>query len=304
VVQKPLELEQYVTETLLSEDPKAKIIRDALQEAEMLKGAPVALWNYIEDSYVDIVNASPEKQSELAGILVMNIALMFVGAGELKLIKGIDDMMSKTWKILAEAEVKDTKPSIGGLDRSKVDPIPETKGTGEVNAFSRTVNIDNRDLIEHLVDGHGIGRGSRPSVKGAHNLDSFYKTIDAEASKYDLTRFDFIIGEPKPHPTVGGIYEIKYRIPSLETDYVNGGTKLKLDSNGDVVYKTAQRPKTVYATPITNEDIVKWGQEAVNGAEKAGIHAVEGINRGVAENGLKFEWLVVNGKINSIYPVF
>ncbi|MMZ62782.1 hypothetical protein D1872_250030 [compost metagenome] len=155
-----------------------------------------------------------------------------------------------------------------------------------------------------MVDGHGIGRGSRPSVKGAHNLDSFYKTIDAEASKYDLTRSDFIIGEPKPHPTVKGIYEIKYRIPSLETDYVNGGTKLKLDSNEDVVYKTAQRPKTVYGPPITNEDIVKWGQEAVIGAEKAGIHAVEGVNRGVAENGLKFEWLVVNGKINSIYPVF
>ncbi len=178
------------------------------------------------------------------------------------------------------------------------------EGTGEVNTLSRTVNIDNRDLIEHLVDGHGIGRGSKPSVKGAHNLDSFYKTIDAEAAKYDLTRSDFIIGKPKTHPTVESIYEIKYRIPSLETDYVNGGTKLKLDSNGDVVYKTAQRPKTVYGPPITNEDIVKWGQEAVNGAEKAGIHAVEGVNRGVAENGLKFEWLVLNGKINSIYPVF
>ncbi|WP_429369693.1 hypothetical protein [Paenibacillus sp. DS2015] len=93
-----------------------------------------------------------------------------------------------------------------------------------------TVNIDNGVLIEHLVDGHGIGRGSKPSVKGAHNLDSFNKTIDEEASKYGLTRSDFIIGDPKPHPQIEGIYEVNYRIPSLETDYVNGGLKLKLNS--------------------------------------------------------------------------
>jgi len=175
VVQKPLELEQYVTETLLSEDPKAKIIRDALQEAEMLKGAPAALWNYIEDSYVDIVNASPEKQSELAGILVMNIALMFVGAGELKLIKGIDDMMSKTWKILAEAEVKDTKPSIGGLDRSKVDPIPETKGTGHPNGTPNPTHNANGDRIDNV---------DVPKVKEPSSVSEFMRQEDLAFDMY------------------------------------------------------------------------------------------------------------------------
>lgn len=65
-----------------------------------------------------------------------------------------------------------------------------------------------------------------------------------------------------------------------------------------------QRPKTVYGPPITNEDIVKWGKEAITGSENGGISTVEGVNRGVADNGLKFEWLVVEGEINSIYPVF
>ncbi|GGA17438.1 hypothetical protein GCM10008018_72100 [Paenibacillus marchantiophytorum] len=178
-----------------------------------------------------------------------------------------------------------------------------TEGTGKGNTLSSTVNIDNGELIEHLVDGHGIGRGSKPSVKGAHNLDSFNKTIDEEASKYGLTRSDFIIGDPKPHPQIEGIYEVNYRIPSLETDYVNRGLKLKLNSDGTVVYKTVINPKTVYGPPITTDDIIKWGKEAIEGVEKAGKPIIEGRNIGVAENGLKFEWLIVDGKINSIYPV-
>ncbi|MFC7677608.1 WXG100 family type VII secretion target [Paenibacillus sp. GCM10028914] len=180
----------------------------------------------------------------------------------------------------------------------------KAEGPSNGNALSTTVNSDNTELMEHLVDGHGIGRKGKPSVKGAHNLDSFYKIIDEEAASYGLNRSDFIIGDPKPHPQIEGLFEIKYRIPSLETDYVNGGTKLKLDNDGVVVYKAVQRPKTVYGPPITNEEIVRWSQEAVNGVEKAGTSMVEGVNRGVALNGLKFEWLIVDGKINSIYPVF
>ncbi|AKG33341.1 contractile injection system protein, VgrG/Pvc8 family [Paenibacillus durus] len=180
----------------------------------------------------------------------------------------------------------------------------EGTGNNELNIFSETVNMNNRELMEHLIDGHGIGRGSKPSVKGAHYLESFYRTIDEEAAKYGLSRSDFIIGEPKRHPRIDGIYEIYYRIPSLETDYVNGGLKLKLDADGNVVYKNVRDPKTVFGPPITPEDIVKWGQEVVKNAEKSGLSMVEGRNSGVAENGLRFDWLVVNGKIISIYPVF
>ncbi|NEU60516.1 CdiA family toxin C-terminal domain-containing protein [Paenibacillus sp. ALJ109b] len=158
-------------------------------------------------------------------------------------------------------------------------------------------------MFEHLTEGHGIGRGRNVSVKGAHNINGFYKTIDAEAEKYGLSRSDFIIGEPKPHPKVTGVYEIRYRIPSLETDYVNGGLKLKLDANGNIMYKEVKNPKTVYGPPITDDDILKWGQEAVKNVEKAGIPMQEGINQGATSNGLLFEWRLKDGKIDSIYPI-
>ncbi|BFH60404.1 CdiA family toxin C-terminal domain-containing protein [Paenibacillus azoreducens] len=118
--------------------------------------------------------------------------------------------------------------------------------TGTGKGLSETISRDNKDLFEHLTDGHGIGRGRNVSVKGAHNISGFYKTIDTEAEKYGLSRSDYIIGEPKPHPNVKGVYEIRYRIPSLETDYVNGGLKLKIDADGNVVYKETQKLYTVH----------------------------------------------------------
>lgn len=55
---------------------------------------------------------------------------------------------------------------------------------------------------------------------------------------------------------------------------------------------------------IIDNDIIKWGQEAVEVAEKAGRVVQEGVNRAISKNGLKFEWRIVNGQIDSIYPVF
>ena len=62
----------------------------------------------------------------------------------------------------------------------------------DIAELSKMVNVDNKELFGHISKGNGIGRGGNPSVKGAHNMEEFYKTIDAEAKQLGLTREDCI----------------------------------------------------------------------------------------------------------------
>lgn len=53
-----------------------------------------------------------------------------------------------------------------GKMRSNRERTKRLRGTSEANILSSTVNFENSELNDHLVEGHGIGRGSIPSVKG------------------------------------------------------------------------------------------------------------------------------------------
>ena len=110
-----------------------------------------------------------------------------------------------------------------------------------------------QDLPKHLqtfdtfTQKNGIG--------GAHNLDAFNQAV-AEKSIRITSKIE--------HPTIKGIYQIKYEVPKLDK---------QLNPTGN--YKRIKQPKTVYDPAIhSNEKILQLGQEA----------AAKGLDDAIAKN--------------------
>ena len=141
---------------------------------------------------------------------------------------------------------------------------------------------------EHLVKGT-MGKGGK-GVVGGHNFDEFKKVLlDAG---YDIN--DCIV-DITEHPSIKGIYEVRYRIPARQY----GATgNLEIIPNQ---YKIVKYPKTVYEPSIiSDEQMIQWGKEAMD----SGI--INGRNiYGYASNGLRFEGYIdeTTGAITNFYPV-
>ncbi|HFL3236785.1 TPA: CdiA family toxin C-terminal domain-containing protein, partial [Clostridioides difficile] len=158
---------------------------------------------------------------------------------------------------------------------------------------------------DHLVNVDGLKRGGRPGISGGHNMDNFYAAMKEDASKYGLSvEKNYIIGEPKKH-SVEGIYEIEYQIPSVQrTEKDKSIFEPIKDSEGNVVGKRVNDPKTVYdPNVISDEKMYNWGKAALEPQIQAG-NVKNGIVKGELD-GLKFVGFVdENGKIKNFYPTF
>jgi len=126
------------------------------------------------------------------------------------------------------------------------------------------------DAFRHFVMGNGV-KGK--AVSGAHNLDYFTSTIQANGGS---------IVSKTPHPSVKGIYEITYKA---------GADK--------EVYKTA---KTVYDPDIISDARMnEWAVEALTNAKP--VKGTTDMISGSASNGLRFEAYIDSSKtITSFYP--
>lgn len=115
---------------------------------------------------------------------------------------------------------------------------------------------------QHLVEGDGLIR-KKAQVNGGHNIKSFYAAIELDAQKLGLEISDYNI-EVKSHPTIKGLYQIKYDIPK-----VNGNTDPitpLYDEMGKVLTKPADDVKTVYNTAeigFSDIEIYKMGKQAL-----------------------------------------
>ncbi|HZG76703.1 MAG TPA: RHS repeat-associated core domain-containing protein [Paenibacillus sp.] len=136
---------------------------------------------------------------------------------------------------------------------------------------------------KHLIEVEDVVRKGNKGIVGGHNLENFEKAFTDRGWSLD----ENIISKTT-HPTVSGIYEIKYQIPAVDT-------------KGNIIpgqYKNIPNPKTVYdPSVISNEQMLQWGQEAM----KKGI--INGrIVTGTASNGLKFQGYIENGEITNFFP--
>lgn len=154
----------------------------------------------------------------------------------------------------------------------------DNRRTNMTNNFKFGSNAKN-----HLINSEGFNRNG---VKGGHNLDSFNNELKAQGFEPS----DCII-QKTPHPTVEGVYEIKYQVP-------------KKDIAGNLIipkeYRVIKDPKTVYNPElISNEKMFNWGKEAMNNGSINGRRV-----EGTASNGLKFiGWLDESGNVKNFYPI-
>ncbi|WP_083450798.1 PrsW family glutamic-type intramembrane protease [Peribacillus butanolivorans] len=137
---------------------------------------------------------------------------------------------------------------------------------------------------KHLKEVQEIVRRKGKGVVGGHNLHNFEKAFKEKG--WDLK--ECIISRRK-HPTIEGVHEIEYGLP-------------KLDREGKIIpgeLKKVSHPKTVYDPKIiSDEQMLKWGEEAMKNGKIVGREKV-----GVASNGLKFRGFVDDsGKITNFFP--
>ncbi|WP_307802532.1 CdiA family toxin C-terminal domain-containing protein [Bacillus sp. XF8] len=158
-------------------------------------------------------------------------------------------------------------------------------GSGEKDVVKDTgKNISFRSSHEkHLIEVEDIVRRKNKGVVGGHNLDNFEKAF--RDLGWDLK--ECIISK-NAHPSVPGVYEVKYQIPAIDRERnVIAGQ-----------YKNIPNPKTVYDPKvISDKQMLAWGREAmqngvINGREITGY----------ASNGLKFKGFIENGEITNFFP--
>ncbi|MEK5446687.1 CdiA family toxin C-terminal domain-containing protein [Paenibacillus sp. FSL R7-0331] len=135
----------------------------------------------------------------------------------------------------------------------------------------------------HLIEVEDVIRKGNKGIVGGHNLDNFNKAFTDRGWSLD----ENIISKT-PHPTIKGVYEIKYQLPAVDT-------------KGNIIpgqYKNIPNPKTVYdPSVITNEQMLQWGREALaNGTINGRIIT------GTSSNGLKFQGYIDNGEITNFFP--
>ena len=154
--------------------------------------------------------------------------------------------------------------------------VSEGIGNGKVHSFKPGYDT-------HLIEVEDVVRKGNKGIVGGHNLVNFEKAFTDRG--WSLA--ENIISKT-PHPTIKGVYEVKYRIPAL-------------DKMGNIIpgqYKNIPNPKTVYdPSVISNEQMLKWGQEAMANATVNGR-----IITGISSNGLKFQGYINNGEITNFFP--
>ncbi len=173
----------------------------------------------------------------------------------------------------------DSVTGTGGTDKS-VGDLTTGPPSGSGHSFSDGIAF-NANLKNHIckVDGFSQKKG----VIGGHNLDAFNQ-VAAEKNLKILSSTE--------HPTIRGITQIEYQIPSF-------------DRAGNITgYKKKPFTKTVYnAELISDRQILELGQQA---ASKKFAQAVSiGKREFISEaGGIKFQVYIKDGVIDNIFPMF
>ncbi|NOU71763.1 hypothetical protein GC098_10075 [Paenibacillus sp. LMG 31458] len=168
--------------------------------------------------------------------------------------------------------------------RGDSDPIQPNDGDGgkpKVLLYKLRPGYDTHfSEVEDVVWKKGRG------ILGGHNLHNFEEVFTNNGWNMD----DLIISRT-PHPTVNGVYEIKYQLPAK-------------DMTGKIIegqYKNIPFPKTVYdPSVIPDEKMLEWGRQAMANATQSTNGR---ILTGTAPNGLKFQGYIENGEITNFFPI-
>jgi hypothetical protein len=156
--------------------------------------------------------------------------------------------------------------------------LAKSAGKGAANSLKLKSGYDT-----HLTQVEDIVRKKNRGVVGGHNLENFEKAFTDRGWSLE----ENIISKT-PHPSMNGVYEVKYQIPAVDTQ-------------GNIIagqYKNIPNPKTVYDPKIiSDEQMLDWGREAMKNGT---------VNRreitGYSSNGLKFQGYIENGEITNFFP--
>ena len=215
--------------------------------------------------FAGAVNATTEEELDKAGQhLASAVAKIGVDAVMTLLTKKVADEVGKGLDNVNQVD------EVHAHHDPDVDPLDGLK-------YPEGTNIDKK-LPIHLKDFDGV---SKKGVSGAHNLDTFNQVV---------ANGDALIVSKTEHPTISGIYKIKYRAR-------------KNDGSGS--FRSRIWDKTVYDPAIhSDEKIVEFGQIAVSqGMEKAISNGNSSFTEFV--DGIKFQVYFdpETRLVRNIYPV-
>ncbi|MBX9967085.1 T7SS effector LXG polymorphic toxin [Priestia aryabhattai] len=186
----------------------------------------------------------------------------------------VKDVSKGESKAVEKVEKPGGKADVEGVH----DQAAVSKGTAKDITFKQGYD-------KHLIEVEDIVRKKNKGIVGGHNMENFENAFIENG--WDLQS---CIISKRQHSTIEGIYEIEYGLPALNRE-------------GNIIpgeLKKVRTPKTVYDPKIiSDEQILKWGEEAMKNGEIVGRKIT-----GISKNGVKFEGYIdeTTGKITNFFP--
>nr|WP_303755713.1 EndoU domain-containing protein [Priestia megaterium] len=187
-----------------------------------------------------------------------------------------------------KAEKTVTKHKVKDVSKGESKAVEKVEKPGGKAAVSKGTGKDitfKQGYDKHLIEVEDIVRKKNKGIVGGHNMENFENAFIENG--WDLQS---CIISKRQHSTIEGIYEIEYGLPALNRE-------------GNIIpgeLKKVRTPKTVYDPKIiSDEQILKWGEEAMKNGEIVGRKIT-----GISKNGVKFEGYIdeTTGKITNFFP--
>ena len=159
------------------------------------------------------------------------------------------------------------------------------------DTVTKIVRRSHKAKLAENIEDHIKKRDSsvprKRGIGGAHEKSEFNKALSDEGGE---------IVSSTPHPTIDGIEKIEYRLAKLD---------IRGNPTGELQQKTFT--KTIYdSSSVSDEKILKWGQEAADNAMTNGRGVLQREWVGTAIDGTRIRGYTSNttGDVTSFFPDF
>ena len=204
----------------------------------------------------------------------------YAAARDLSLQDAENELMALAASTGPAAPLMMTGAKLGAIPSQVARGVRKVAGVVPDNKFPDEIAF-NSNTKTHIstVDGYSQKKG----IIGGHNLDAFNQTV-IDRNLNVVSRTD--------HPTIKGLTQIEYQIPSLDRAGNITGYKMRAFS------KTVYDPKV-----ISDKQIIELGQQAA--AKGYPSATSKGLSQFTSEaGGIDFRVYIRNGIIDNFHPEF